>query len=422
MRLILLLLLVLIGVSLLTSLALEKPGFVLLAYDQTTIEVALFDFIIATAVIFIVFYMVLRFLVGLIVMPSRLQERYARHQEEKAHKLFYKGLLEFSEGRWARAERLLLRSVWNHHTPLLGYLAAARAAQMQSAYDRRDEYLKKAIESDRSADVAVGLLQAELQMSREQNEQALATLRHLRELAPRHAYVLELLARLYRSVGDWEELGALIPELRKSRALPVEQIDQLESGINVVLLDRVTDQGDEESLTRLWKSISRKNRQNPRLIEAHARAQDRVGQHGQATAGVLKSLDSQWDEGMVRLLGELQQKDPIATLGHAESWLRGHGDDPILLLTLGRLSMQAELWGKARLYLENSVDIRPASETFSLLGDLLTRMGDEKKAQDYYRRGLGQAVSEQGQLEPSVASPDGRLPSDELAALGSDAA
>ena len=395
MRLILVLLLVLIGVSLLTSLALEKPGYVLLAYDQTTIEIALFDFIVATAVLFIAFYMLLRFLVGLIVMPSKLQARYARHQQEKAQKLFYRGLLEFSEGRWARAERLLLRSVWNHHTPLLGYLAAARAAQMQSAYERRDAYLKKAIESDRSADVAVGLLQAELQMSREQNEQALATLRHLRELAPRHAYVLELLARLYRSVGDWEELQALIPDLRKSKALPAEQINQLESGVNVVLLGQAAEHEDADSLNNLWKGIPRKSRQDPRLVEAHARAQEKVGQHEQASRGVLKALDSQWDEAMVLLLGELKQAEPLDTLGHAETWLRQHGDDPALLLTLGRLSMQAKLWGKARLYLENSAEMRPAPETFSLLGDLLSKMGDEELAQDYYRRGLGQAVSDQ---------------------------
>jgi HemY protein len=396
MRLILVLLLVLIGVSLLTSVALEKPGFVLLAYDQTTIEIALFDFIVATAVVFVAVYMLLRFLVGLIVMPSQLQARYARHQQEKAQKLFYRGLLEFSEGRWARAERLLLRSVWNHHTPLLGYLAAARAAQMQSAYDRRDEYLKKAIESDRSADVAVGLLQAELQMSREQNEQALATLRHLRELAPKHAYVLELLARLYRSVGDWEELQVLIPDLRKSKALPADQINQLESGINVVLLGKAAEHEDADSLNSLWKGIPRKNRQDPRLVEAHARAQEKIGQHEQASRGVLKALDSQWDEAMVLLLGELKQAEPLDTLGHAETWLRQHGDDPALLLTLGRLSMQAQLWGKARLYLENSAEMRPAPETFSLLGDLLSKMGDEELAQDYYRRGLGQAVSDQG--------------------------
>jgi len=395
MRLILVLLLVLIGVSLLTSVALEKPGYVLFAYDQTTIEIALFDFIVATAIVFITFYMLLRFLVGLIVMPTKLQARYARHQQEKAQKLFYRGLLEFSEGRWARAERLLLRSVWNHHTPLLGYLAAARAAQMQSAYDRRDEYLKKAIESDRSADVAVGLLQAELQMSREQNEQALATLRHLRELAPKHAYVLELLARLYRSVGDWEELQALIPDLRKSKALPAEQINQMESGVNVVLLGKAAEHEDADSLNSLWKGIPRKSRQDPRLVEAHARAQEKIGQHEQASRGVLKALDSQWDEAMVLLLGELKQAEPLDTLGHAETWLRQHGDDPALLLTLGRLSMQAQLWGKARLYLENSAEMRPAPETFSLLGDLLSKMGDEELAQDYYRRGLGQAVSDQ---------------------------
>ena len=68
-----------------------------------------------------------------------------------------------------------------------------------------------------SADVAVSLTQAELQLADHQLEQALATLKHLRSVAPKHTYVLRLLRRLYEQLGDWEHLRELLPELRRRK-------------------------------------------------------------------------------------------------------------------------------------------------------------------------------------------------------------
>ena len=84
-------------------------------------------------------------------------------------------------------------------------------------HERRDAYIRLAHENMPSADVAVSLTQAELQLADHQLEQALATLRHLRSVAPKHTYVLRLLRRLYEQLGDWEHLRELIPELRRRK-------------------------------------------------------------------------------------------------------------------------------------------------------------------------------------------------------------
>mgnify|MGYP000727120986 CR=1 FL=1 len=49
------------------------------------------------------------------------------------------------------------------------------------------------------------MTQAELQLADQQLEQALATLKHLRSVAPKHTYVLRLLRRLYEQLGDYLE-------------------------------------------------------------------------------------------------------------------------------------------------------------------------------------------------------------------------
>ncbi|KAG1657142.1 Protein HemX [Nymphon striatum] len=78
-----------------------------------------------------------------------------RNYQPKANEELTKGLVSFTEGHWAASEDTLLNNVDHSESPLLNYLAAARAAHMQGAYDRRDRYLKVASEQGEDAQIAV---------------------------------------------------------------------------------------------------------------------------------------------------------------------------------------------------------------------------------------------------------------------------
>ena len=73
-------------------------------------------------------------------------------------------------------------------------------------------------------------------MAREQYEQALATLVRARRNAGRHPYVLDLLCKAYRGLGDWQALSDLLPELRKYKVMPEDELAGLESEVQVRLL------------------------------------------------------------------------------------------------------------------------------------------------------------------------------------------
>ncbi|RMG55954.1 MAG: heme biosynthesis protein HemY [Gammaproteobacteria bacterium] len=250
------------------------------------------------------------------------------------------------------------------------------------------------MEADPNAKLAVGLQQAELQISRNQFEQALATLNHLRELQPRHPYVLYLLSRLYRQLGDWQALKGLVDDLRRLRGVPREQLDSADAEATRHLLEAAGKAGDAEAVRRLWKSLPRALRRDPQLVVAHARALDACGLHEQAVDELLAAIDRQWDPALVEELGRLHPQDPMRVLGHAERWLKDHGNDAVLLRTLGRLALLAELWGKARRYLETALDLAPEPETCRLLGELLERLGEQDAALACYRRGLALAATE----------------------------
>src|SRR5690606_13388461 len=198
------------------------PGYVLISYGQWSVESSLALLLLVIVITFTALYYAIRATKGLVMLPARVRGWQERRRVRKAHSALSRGLLEMAEGRWDSAETTLIKSAPNSDNQLLHYLAAARAAQRQGAPQRRDHYLYLAHKSMPNADVAVGLTQAELQLAHHQMEQALATLTHLRSLAPRHPYVLRMLMKLYRELRDWEHLRDLLPELRKRNVLKDE--------------------------------------------------------------------------------------------------------------------------------------------------------------------------------------------------------
>jgi len=53
--------------------------------------------------------------------------------------------------------------------------------------------------------------------------------------------------------------------------------------------------------------------------------------------------------------------------------------------------MRAELWGKARSYLESSIGLAADPAAYALYGQLLRQLGEESAASDAFRQGLGLA-------------------------------
>jgi HemY protein len=392
MRLLFILLGVLLATALLTHLFLQEPGYVLLAYGTLSLETTVALFVTAVVVLFFLLYVLIRLIIRLWSVPRGLRDLRRRRHAEAARRGLNQGLIEMSEGRWERAEKLLSRSAKRSSNPLIHWLMAARASQMQGAYTRRDTYLKHASQCEVGSDVAVELTQAELQIAHGQNEQALATLNHLSELVPRHRYLLKLRARLHDQLRDSAALFDLLPELRRAKVLPEADVTAMENRATLDLLQRAAQDGDAALARRVWEGLQRDARLRPALVEAYVRALVRLKDTEQAEIVLRNTLKATWDDRLVRLYGTLPLEDPVRALNTAETWAKQHGRDAVLLLTLGRLSRRAKLWGKARAYLEASSGIRPDPETFRELAELLEQMGDNERAQACYRDGLRLAV------------------------------
>lgn len=374
----------LLGVGL-ALVAREDTGYVLISMTPWVIEISLILFIAGLLASFFIAYYLVRFLVNSWGLSRRMHEWQQRRSALHARKSLNKGLLALAQRDWPKAEKLLLQHVEHSESPLLNYLAAASAAQEQGADVRRDQFLSKAHESMPGADVAVGLTQADLQLRHGQLEQALATLMHLRSLAPKHPHVLKLLMRLYSELHDWQSLYQLMPELRKRKVGDEVMLDAVEANVYGELFNAVSEQA---RLQQLWQDVPRRLRYDATLVRAYVRGLLRFNADEAALTVLRDVLKKTWDHKLLRLYAKCKAVDVAKQLSWAEQWSAQRGKDPVLLEVLGILAVRNQLWGKARAWFEASIGQSPQPRTYRALGDLLERLEEPARAAECYRKGI----------------------------------
>lgn len=388
MRYILLILLIALAAIVGAQYFIEEPGLVTVSWGEWLVETSLAFATLAVIVATAAIWILLRMVAAAWSLPFRLAAWRQRRRIEAARRALSQGLIEMAEGRWVKAEKLFVRAARNDRSPLVCYLGAARAAQMQAAHQRRDEHLRAAIEGDPKAGIAVGFTQAELQLDAGQAELALATLGSLEERTPEHPHLLRLRALLARRMNDAETTLALIPKLRRHKIFPVDELDAMEHDAALTRISHCAQNCDGSGLDSLWKGLPRKLTAEPALIAACARGWAHLDQSERAATVLRTGLKQDYDDELIAVFGQIRHEDPMSALALAERFLRSHERNAVLLLALGRLARGAKLWGKARSYIDAAIGIAPTAEAYRELAELLDRMGGPEQARDCYRKGL----------------------------------
>ena len=380
--------LVTIGVvAALTLLAMQDRGYVLINVWGYTIESSLVTWLVLLTIGFFVLHFVLRLVTNIFRVPQDMKQWRRQRRQHLANQALLDGLVKLAEGDWKHAEKQVLRHINDSRVPMLNYLAAARATHELNQYDRRDRYLKLAGQNAPSTDVGVKLTQAELQLNQHQQEQALATLRTLQQLEPRHRTVLKTLANLYMDLGDWNSFVDLIPRLRKYKIFDSNELDQLERRAYLALLTS-DPQMTEKQLADLWYRVPLQVQGNKQILLTYLRRLLQSGTTDIAEPLIRNALKKEWDDELVRIYGVIDAADARSQLEHAEHWLKQKENNAFLLLTLGRLSLKNQLWGKARNYFEASIGAHGPPEAYNELAHLLETLGEKDLAMQYYREGL----------------------------------
>ncbi|WP_293266658.1 heme biosynthesis HemY N-terminal domain-containing protein [Neptunomonas sp.] len=427
-RLFLLLLAVLAAGAWVGEKMVKDPGYVLISYDESTIETSLWVLLVVLSLGFVALHWAVNIFFKARFPTGKFRAWRERRDARQAQGKTLKGLLALSEGRWWKAQRLLSQSADNSDQPLINYLAAARAAHELREDTAADELLQKARTKVPQAEVAVGISQVQIQLERGQLEPCLATLLRLRRLAPKHTYVLRLLKDVYVRLQDWQGLTNLIPELRKLKVLKEDEIAALEQTCYSELLgstlEKLPVEADSntrlQALTKEWKSLPSALSHDKEMIQRYIEQLVSAGSEDKAESFLQDKIKRQWDESLVNLYGRIKGEDAHKQLEVAKGWLKKNPDSAALKLTLGRLAMRNEQWGKAVDYLEESLVLEKRPETYTELTRVLQHLGDSKRSLSVMQDGLALMGGSLSPIPlPATAEEQNEAPAEEKAAENS---
>ena len=366
----------------------RDSGYVLLSYGHWAVEMSLWVAVIISILLFLFIYLCIRFFKHTSHIGDRFQSWSQQRQGQKANSLTNIGLCQLAEGQWRNAESNLLKGAKTSPTPLINYLAAARAAQGSGDYDRRDQHLRNAHHANKEAQVAISLTQAHLQIEAAQWEQALATLQRLQQIVPNHKAVLKLLMQVYVEVHDWRHLHEMLPSIQKQKLLSEDQLETLCEQCYTGLLQQAQKSKSLEQIQNAWSAIPRSWQSNLEIVRTYALALIDLQATHEAMSIIERTMKHQFDQTLVKYYGLTIDGHGSHQLQVAEGWLRKYPNSPELLLCLGRLSIREKFWGKARDYLESSIQISPSIEAYLELGRALEALGEKDTALEYYRKSV----------------------------------
>jgi HemY protein len=379
------------------------PGLVQMHFRGWTIETSLLTLVLAMLALWILVWVLVR----LWKVPA---ETARRIRDQRSLAQLEKGLLALTEGDWSTAERALEKSASSHGRTTARYLAAAEAADGQDAGDRAEWYLEQADTRNRKQRFLVDLTRARILTQNGHFAEAKEVLESLRKRRRRHPQVLEMLARCYRELAEWEALLKLLPVMQKAKVIDEDEAVELRRSAAIGELKHCRD-GD--SLKTSWKALPKATRKAPEVIKAYADQAVLQGMPELNEEAIRLSLKNEWTPMLLVPYAEPGADDISRRLKQCDKWLVSHPEDSLLHLTLGRLCAREELWGKAREHMIRSLEIEPTVAGFDSLGQLLERKGEMEVAMACFRNALRMnqgkdpqpLPGEQAQLEPP-SNPD----------------
>ncbi len=387
--------LALLGGALLFYLIDRRSGYVLISFGNTSVEMTLWLALLILLGVFLALWLGLGIIRNSTAVVAAGANRVLYGHVRSIHKRTARGLIDFMEGNWKQAKRHLLRSAVKADTPLINYLAAARSAFELGEEQEALALLHKAEQSTPRSELAVALTQARMQLLSKRYEQCVATLERAKKISPKHPVVLELLKQSYLRLRDWQALQKMLPDLRRQKTYTAADIETIEREIYLVL---VKDSGEQarrmaedqrlKHLQEAWQSVPAHMRKQADMVATYTLQLQSNNADAQAEALLRRTLIKRWDETLVRFYGLVKGEDIQKQLLTAESWLQESPGSAALMLTLGRLCLRNELWGKARDYFESSLRLQQNPETFAELARLLAHLGEHKRSTEYYQRGL----------------------------------
>lgn len=359
-------------------------GNVFIVVEQTQIRINLHLFVGLVILLVVLLYVLLRIVMGLVHLPgqwTRWRVNHQRHQVETA--LNHAGLA-FFEGRFQFAEREAERVLGNkqgHNSRALALMIAAHSADQIDELAKRDRYLNEIAQLPEKQQLSRYLLLARSALAKHDNVGAKNALEAASKISPNLTQVAKLRLRYEWENGNPQGVLQQVDKLSRADALSESELQSYRHWAYQQLLTRAHDPSE---LKLSLKAIPADEREGDLCVDI-VKKYLQLGMYAQALKYVKKYYPVSFNPDLLPLFSEANQyssvKDQQKSIEIAEKWLQQRPQDPALQMLLGQLSYDQQLWGKAKSYLEASLQISNNNVARLLLAKVLEQSGQTAAAQ-----------------------------------------
>lgn len=383
MKLILWLLALFAAAVAITLAAKYTTGHALLVMPPYQLELSLDHFIIGLIAAFFIFYMIVRFILGIFGFNQR-------YRHKRTDDMLLSGLKAYFEGDYVKSRKnasIALKLADTSLITAISAVIAARSAHQLDETTARDQYLNTATSKAPDEKSLCLITKAEFLLTDGHYKEALETLQSVYAgggLQPSSALQMELEAQ--QQAQNWDAVLELTDMLAKRHSTNKTLVKKLRHDAQ---LENIRSKAsDPQSLNHYWQRLSPMEKMDSKLAAAVVRAYIALGDCTAAHKIIEQSVTVTWDTELIELYAECLGYHVNRQIECAEVWLKSQPNNAKLLLALGKLCTHCELWGKAQNYLEASLSVEPGHKAHFALAQLNEKLGKHELAMNHYNKGL----------------------------------
>src|SRR3954470_23430254 len=238
------------------------------------------------------FYFLARMIATLIAIPARVRAYREERTRSRLRQALDDALLAFFQGRYASAEKSAAAALVGDETKGVAAIVAARSAHELGRFNEREQFLAQAKGAAPEVDQARLTTLADMLVSQERYEEALAVLNDLSARDARNLRLLRLKLQAEQALRNWDEVLDTLAALTKLGGLGPAEASAIRRAAHLGNLAKKSQ--DAAALAAYWKQVPPEMRTDPTLAATAARYQRALGSPADAQAIIEQALDREW--------------------------------------------------------------------------------------------------------------------------------
>jgi len=180
---------------------------------------------------------------------------------------------------------------------------------------------------------------------------------------------------------NWEQILPLVKVARKLNAMNEDDCHRIE--LEAILGQLANLNMSLSEAEKISKQAGKRIRSESSFVLSMSKALWSRGEAKSAQEMVENYLESSWDDALVKHYVQVSANDNLLALEKIEGWLVKQPHNPTLLMALGVMCRDRELWGKSESYLRASDALDASAEVAYELSELYKSMNrlQESRAQ-----------------------------------------